>query len=416
MKKKLLAVLALLCLFAAVSRLGSARAAAESDKLPLTITANDAYKAGCTLLTFTGTEFTTTALQPGDSVTSVTLTSAGASESAAVGIYPIVPSNAQGVGLDHYDIIYEEGHLTVTDGCGWGVLPSITEGASVSVSMSVNGSPNPFSLALHATDGYGDILTWSISSPASHGTASIGSTSSCTAPAYEMCSAATVSYTPAYSYIGADSFTVQVVDASYGRATVDVHVTLAPETLTAVSSSLQDGWIRESGEFTAVGGARNASRPIFKLGDDNFNRQLRAILSFDTRLPSGVVITRITLKIRRAGQQGMPDPFHCLGAIQADFRRGNFGLPTLQLVDFQSPPTLRSAIIIRSSSLADGWYAGSRTAPLNSLVNASGNTQVRLRFTRDDDDNRMSNLLMFYSGNAVDAANRPALVVEYYLP
>lgn len=51
------------------------------------------------------------------------------------------------------------------------ILPEITEGTSVSVTMSINDSPIPFNLTLHATDLNSDTLTWSISSPASHGTA-----------------------------------------------------------------------------------------------------------------------------------------------------------------------------------------------------------------------------------------------------
>jgi hypothetical protein len=57
--------------------------------------------------------------------------------------------------------------------------PVITEGESTSVSMSKNGTPTPFSLTLHATDANpGDTLTWSVLSPASHGTASGSGTGS----------------------------------------------------------------------------------------------------------------------------------------------------------------------------------------------------------------------------------------------
>ena len=50
----------------------------------------------------------------GASVTSVTLTSTGDAQSAAVGSYPIVPSNAVGTGLSNYTIVYDNGTLTVT--------------------------------------------------------------------------------------------------------------------------------------------------------------------------------------------------------------------------------------------------------------------------------------------------------------
>src|SRR5439155_19330399 len=67
-------------------------------------------------VTFLGTEFTTNGLASGDSVTSVTLTSAGAAATATVAgsPYSIVPSAAVGTGLSNYNITYVNGSLTVT--------------------------------------------------------------------------------------------------------------------------------------------------------------------------------------------------------------------------------------------------------------------------------------------------------------
>jgi len=79
----------------------------------LTITANSTTKIYGATLTFTGHEFTTSGLVNGDTVTSVTLTSAGAPANAGVGTYPIVPSAAQGTGLSNYNINYVNGTLTV---------------------------------------------------------------------------------------------------------------------------------------------------------------------------------------------------------------------------------------------------------------------------------------------------------------
>ena len=81
---------------------------------PLTIKANNASKVYGATLTFLGTEFTTTGLLGTDTVTSVTLTSAGTAATAAVGTYPIVPSAAVGTGLANYNITYVNGTLTVT--------------------------------------------------------------------------------------------------------------------------------------------------------------------------------------------------------------------------------------------------------------------------------------------------------------
>ena len=82
---------------------------------PLTITANSTSKTYGQTVTFAGTEFTTSGLVNGNTVTSVTLTSAGAAATSAVSgsPYPIVPSAALGSGLANYTISYVNGLLTV---------------------------------------------------------------------------------------------------------------------------------------------------------------------------------------------------------------------------------------------------------------------------------------------------------------
>lgn len=79
----------------------------------LTIFANNQTKIYGDVFTFVGTEFTVVGLQPGTSVTSVTLTSAGSASAADVGTYPIVPSAAVGVGLGSYTIVYSNGSMDV---------------------------------------------------------------------------------------------------------------------------------------------------------------------------------------------------------------------------------------------------------------------------------------------------------------
>jgi hypothetical protein len=86
------------------------------NKATLTITATNQTKAFGQTLTFAGTEFIASGLVNGDTVSSVTLTSAGAVASATVAgsPYPIVPSAAVGTGLGNYTITYVDGFLTVT--------------------------------------------------------------------------------------------------------------------------------------------------------------------------------------------------------------------------------------------------------------------------------------------------------------
>ena len=84
-------------------------------KATLTATANNDSKTYGTLKTFSGTAFTETGLVTanGDTITGVTETSAGATASATVGTYNIVPSDAAGTGLSNYTIAYVNGTLTV---------------------------------------------------------------------------------------------------------------------------------------------------------------------------------------------------------------------------------------------------------------------------------------------------------------
>ncbi len=86
---------------------------------PLTITADSTSKTYGATVTFAGTEFTVSPATPlfnSDTVTGVTLSSAGAAATADVAgsPYSIVASAATGSGLGNYDITYDVGNLTVT--------------------------------------------------------------------------------------------------------------------------------------------------------------------------------------------------------------------------------------------------------------------------------------------------------------
>ena len=81
----------------------------------LTITANSTNKIAGETLTFAGTEFTAGGLQNSETIGTVTLTSAGASSSAAAGPYDIVPSAPSGgtFSQGNYSDIFVDGTLTV---------------------------------------------------------------------------------------------------------------------------------------------------------------------------------------------------------------------------------------------------------------------------------------------------------------
>jgi hypothetical protein len=185
--------------------------------------------------------------------------------------------------------------------------------------------------------------------------------------------------------------------------------------VTSASAAALDGWVRESAEIDESGGSSNALSPLFLLGDDAQDRQYRALLSFNTGgLPDDAVITSAALRFKKFGQIGA-DPFSTHGQLLVDVRKGAFGgLAALQRGDFQAPAG-KSALMTVADNPVNGWY--SRSLPPAGLIyiNKTGLTQFRLRFAEGDNDDGSADNLRFYSGNTAPA-NRPVLVIKYYIP
>ncbi|MDP1611297.1 MAG: MBG domain-containing protein [Sulfuritalea sp.] len=95
-----------------------------------TVTANNASKTYGTTLVFNGAGFTPVGLVGGDTIDSVTLTSAGAAATANAATYAIVPSNAHfSVGsASNYSISYVNGVLTVNKAPLTVTANSLTQG------------------------------------------------------------------------------------------------------------------------------------------------------------------------------------------------------------------------------------------------------------------------------------------------
>ena len=79
----------------------------------LLVAADNQSKTYGSTFTFNGTEFSTTGLLGGDTVTGADITSDGAVSTATVGDYDIDISNATGTGLSNYTIQYQKGTFTV---------------------------------------------------------------------------------------------------------------------------------------------------------------------------------------------------------------------------------------------------------------------------------------------------------------
>jgi hypothetical protein len=106
--------------------------------------------------------------------------------------------------LDTYTLFGDPG-LTILRPETTNHPPVITEGSSVNVTMSEDGSPTGFSLTLHATDIDGDVLNWQISGEPFHGSAVASGTGV----------SIDVDYTPGENYNGSDMILIQVSDGAF---------------------------------------------------------------------------------------------------------------------------------------------------------------------------------------------------------
>lgn len=180
----------------------------------------------------------------------------------------------------------------------------------------------------------------------------------------------------------------------------------------------QDGWVLESSENSNKGGSLNATLAQSYLGDDAQDRQYRALLSFATHaLPDDAIITSATLKVYAAGVVGS-NPFGTHPPLRGDVRKGFFGAAaTLGLDDFAAAANLNNALAFGGTP-ASGWYIANLPTNaisfINKLTAASGLTQFRLRFNKDDNDDLGADYFKFNTGNA--ASNKPVLIIKYYLP
>ena len=186
------------------------------------------------------------------------------------------------------------------------------------------------------------------------------------------------------------------------------------------SNGRNDGWILESQEDSGIGGSKNSTSTIIRLGDDGEDRQYRAILHFATQyLPDDAVITQAILMLKVQGVVGA-DPFTTHGNILVDIRGvfgsfGPFNFKSLQISDFQAPAALTSIGVVQNNPVA-GWYWATLDPSAFAYISRTDVTQLRLAFQLDDNDDLDPDYLTFFSGDAEDQAIRPHLLIEYYAP
>jgi len=138
-----------------------------------------------------------------------------------------------------------------------------------------------------------------------------------------------------------------------------------------------DGWVRESSETSGWGDSLSAKATTLRLGDDDSRRQYRSILVFNWWTASPPKLSRFLFSTTPRTTYG---PF--------------------------SPKAVAS------------WYSINLTKykdTLHEIFQLSKYTQIRLRFKQGDNNDDVANYLSLFSGNA-PAADRPQLVVTYYMP
>ncbi|MBI5953696.1 MAG: cadherin domain-containing protein [Chloroflexi bacterium] len=172
-----------------------------------------------------------------------------------------------------------------------------------------------------------------------------------------------------------------------------------------------DGWILESGEFSAIGGSLDKISNVVYAGDDAKDRQYRSILSFNTdSIPDNATIVSAQVKVRKQGVTGT-DPFGTHGNLLLEIRNGTFNNDiALSLGDFSAAADSGSSQD-KFTAADSGWYTASLGNANLALLNKYGVTQFRLLFSKDDNDDMSADYAKFFSGNST--SDLPQLVVTY---
>ncbi len=116
--------------------------------IPLTISATQIKKCYGQTYSFLDTEFTVTGLLNNDVVSSVSLSSSGAISTAnsAGSPYTIIPTNASGIGLSNYTIVYNNASMIINDAPSGITISSNTpqcSGSTINLYSNVNAGTNP---------------------------------------------------------------------------------------------------------------------------------------------------------------------------------------------------------------------------------------------------------------------------------
>jgi hypothetical protein len=173
---------------------------------------------------------------------------------------------------------------------------------------------------------------------------------------------------------------------------------------TFLSSDTKDGYVIESSETSGVGGSYKTTATY--IGDSSSRQQYIAILWFDTSsIPDGATITSATLTIRRLGKGG--DAGVNLGNLTVDIKNGYYGSDdNVRANDFESASTATNVATLPYPAANGDYSEAALNSSGRSSINKTGITNIKVRFTTDDDNDSTADYLNIY-----DSSSNPALSV-----
>ncbi len=152
------------------------------------------------------------------------------------------------------------------------------------------------------------------------------------------------------------------------------------------------------------------------MGDDHLKRQYKGVLDFDTSsIPDNAVITSARLQIR--GMILSANVYAKLGNLVADMTNPFFGPSTaLEYQDFRLRAKATNVGTFTRTTTFYKWMTLRVNNASLFAVDKTGHTQFRVRFTKDDSNDTLKDMLRFLSGNFYSLAGRPKLIITYYIP
>jgi hypothetical protein len=162
-------------------------------------------------------------------------------------------------------------------------------------------------------------------------------------------------------------------------------------------ANANDGDIREHYNNGYGDTAKVDNAGEYRVGDDNTSQrpQWLSILSFDTDdVPADAVIVSATLSLNQTATGGNPAS---LGDLVADVKTGTFGNAYLEATDFEAAATANAVVTLTDQG--GGVFSGDLDAAGLAAINRAGLTQVKVRFTLDDDNDAVKDYRDFSESN-----------------